>query len=497
MTVLYPQMEEQLTPRYLNLLMAHLDQCKDVCDVFGITSSLVPFSDKLGKVVGFTVRSHADPEDRKKEYEFEYDPYWDDGTDYDALYQNIDDEYGDSPKTKYPAIDNKVPDDDELIIGITKKWVNKMMSDLGICPFTAGPDLAGLPVGNVFYRVDRSNHFEDMYHQYWREVVRLERNNEKDMSTILLITPEFCLDNLELFDSFTTTLTQPLIPLEIENLLQLVFFHPQWCFRDGSARSGESEAANYARRSPWPMFNLLRTSQVRKAQKGIPTGLVYKQNEKTLQGIGTDKLETMLRLRDWSDIADLQVNRREYDALKIAQDFQATGVVRQEDMSLAHDATPAVNKVDRRQVDQGNLVKVVLQAMEKRLGKAAGQPMPLTGPETSATAMASDFLVEELNRIVSQEDSSAHDPISVTAAAGSDVETDELRRMKDNRLEEARKAIFEDLRASEKGSSRSPERFSTARDPITAALFGKGGVDAALAESDELFQEGMNPDNFF
>jgi hypothetical protein len=110
-----------------------------------------------------------------------------------------------------------------------------------------------------------------------KEVVRVEQTNEKQLSTTLLICPEFCMDNIEMFESFTNTLTQPLAALGVDELLQLVFFHPLWTFRDGGARFGEGAAANYARRSPWPMINILRTNQVRAAQKGIPTGLVYTQ----------------------------------------------------------------------------------------------------------------------------------------------------------------------------------------------------------------------------
>jgi hypothetical protein len=69
----------------------------------------------------------------------------------------------------------------------------------------------------------------------------------------------------------------------IESEIQLVFFHPKYQFRDGQARlNSESGAANFARRGPWPMINILRTPQVRAAQKGIPTGLVYKQNEEVI-----------------------------------------------------------------------------------------------------------------------------------------------------------------------------------------------------------------------
>jgi hypothetical protein len=58
------------------------------------------------------------------------------------------------------------------------------------------------------------------------------------------------------------------------------------------ARTGaEMGAANFARRSPWPMINILRTPQVRAAQKGVPTGQVYKQNEERLTAVGTTTLE--------------------------------------------------------------------------------------------------------------------------------------------------------------------------------------------------------------
>ena len=50
-------------------------------------------------------------------------------------------------------------------------------------------------------------------------------------------------------------------------------------------------AANFARRAPWPMINILRTPQVRAAQKGIPTGQVYQQNEERLSEVGTEVLE--------------------------------------------------------------------------------------------------------------------------------------------------------------------------------------------------------------
>lgn len=421
-------MESQLTPRYLNLVTAHLDTCKDVCDFFGILTTVQPYL-KDGRVQGFTVKSFRPPDHDPDKLQFEYDPFWDDGDDWS--YEGVDAEYeaeereaaaaavavgGEMPllstlstKPNYPDIVNKIPDDDEDILTVSKNWVAKICSDMGICPFTSGADQAGLPIGPVYYTIDRSTSMEDVYARYWKEVVRVEQQAERDLSTTLLIIPEFCIDNVEIFESFSTTLTQPLSALGIEDAIQLVFFHPHWSFRDGGERGiGEGMAANYARRSPWPMINILRTNQVRAAQKGIPTGLVYKQNEKTLSGVGVEKLETMLRLRDWSDIADVKVNRREMEALRVAQDFQQTGVILKEDTSFLNDATPATNKVDENQVEQGNLVNVVGEALEKRLGSALGSEIVrLSGPQTSAAIMASDFLLAELERII--DSGSQHD----------------------------------------------------------------------------------------
>jgi hypothetical protein len=100
-TVIYSELQNLIAeqPRFLNLLMAHLDSCKDVCDHFGITTSLVPFVPTNGtKVTGFTVKSFRNPDKLQKDDnnnnsnnsevdDLPYDPFWDDGTDFDNLYQ--------------------------------------------------------------------------------------------------------------------------------------------------------------------------------------------------------------------------------------------------------------------------------------------------------------------------------------------------------------------------------------------------------------------------
>lgn len=80
-----------------------------------------------------------------------------------------------------------------------------------------------------------------------------------------------------------------------------------------------------------------------------------------------------------------------------------TGIIKQEDASFANDATPAANKVDGNQIEKSDLVNVLQEALKKRLGKGHGSMKRLTGPETSAAIMASDFLLKELKIIVDSE----------------------------------------------------------------------------------------------
>merc|ERR1711862_98308 len=214
-----------------------------------------------------------------------------------------------------------------------------------------------------------------------KEVVLLQKaTSKKEHSTTLLITPNFALHNIELFENFSTTLTRILEPLAVEDLVQLVFFHPLWTFRDGMGdRMGKDRSATYARRSPWPMINLLRTSQVRTAQKGIPTGLVYQQNEKTLNKVGATPMERMLRLRNWDDLSNYKVDRKDIEALRIAKDWRESSSssskhnnniqeeIKKEDLSFINDNTPAIHNIHNKSVDGGNMVNIIKQALEKRL----------------------------------------------------------------------------------------------------------------------------------
>jgi len=195
---------------------------------------------------------------------------------------------------------------DDRVMADTKEWVRRVIADMNVCPFTVDPEKAGIPMGGVRYTISRAKSPDEAFLRFWQEVYALFSSSEKDMSTVLLVFPELDLfGNFELFEGYCEALNDGLCSSSMcmENQIQLVFFHPKYSFRDGQARvSTETGAANFARRGPWPMINILRTPQVRLAQKGVPTGIVYKQNEERLTAVGATVLEKMLFDRNWEGL---------------------------------------------------------------------------------------------------------------------------------------------------------------------------------------------------
>lgn len=193
---------------YVSKLMAHLDACKDVCDDFGINTIITPYIDTVSKVItGFTVKSFRNPystiggnfNDDPNEMRFAPDPFWDENEVWD--FSGLDDDEVLSEEEKrlksLPEIKDLIPQQDEVIIETSQKWVDRMMADLALCPFTASANKSGIPAGPVRYAVDRVKCMEEAYAAYWQEVCLIEGVGEGDVSTTLHILPEFCMNSVE------------------------------------------------------------------------------------------------------------------------------------------------------------------------------------------------------------------------------------------------------------------------------------------------------------
>jgi len=213
-------------------------------------------------------------------------------------------------------------DDDEIVLDITKKWVKAIIADFAVCPFTVEPERAGIPRGNVRYTVSRAKTLCEAYAEYWNEVSIMTAASEKDISTIILVFPEIELFgedyiNFEIYTDILDDIMAKGNPLELHKFLNNVYFHPSFKFKDKDSQvqfvfddNGEILGTtddivlphNYARRSPWPIINILRSPMVQSAQKGIPEGRIFEQNGQRLDAVGSDRLQVMLDSRNWDDL---------------------------------------------------------------------------------------------------------------------------------------------------------------------------------------------------
>ena len=107
-----------------------------------------------------------------------------------------------------------------------------------------------------------------------------------------------------------------------EKYVENVYFHPDFQFIDRDGQTvfifdddgnvvGTSDEmvtpVSYARRSPYPTVNILRSHMVETAQVGIPKGKIFYSNKARLEQIGTPKLQEMLDKRDWTDLNQVSI----------------------------------------------------------------------------------------------------------------------------------------------------------------------------------------------
>ncbi|KAG5187939.1 hypothetical protein JKP88DRAFT_347909 [Tribonema minus] len=373
-----PALADRIT---LQKLYNHLEQCQDCCEKFGAEVVLTPHPATSSSPAAFeflSVTGKAGSREGLDDYQFDYDPDWDDDWDIDTSLLGDDTE----DYSQISAL-TSVPDSDEEVLQISKEWNEAIIAGMGICPFAVDANRAGLPIGGIHYPVSKSDTAEFVYRDYWNQVEYLLSADVREVATTLMITPRFGLANVEAFDILTQTLTEPLELLGLEEDVQLVFFHPQHTFRDGQARLGDAGAANFARRSPFPMINILRTPQVRLAQRSVPTGLVYKQNEEVLEAIGAAPLQRMLEARDWSGLAGQRVDRRSASA-----DYYRTALKLQARMSPGTGALIEESEVDRVAAEAAAEVAAAAAAAQEAAAAAAAATEVAVAATAAATAAA-------------------------------------------------------------------------------------------------------------
>jgi hypothetical protein len=144
----------------------------------------------------------------------------------------------------------------EQVIATTRRWVEKAVIGLHLCPFAAAAYRRGL----VRYRVSEQRTPEGLVEDLEQELRRLATDDPLVCETSLLIHPHVLNDFFD-YNQFLDQADRTVAALGLAGELQIASFHPAYQF----AGSPPDDIANYTNRSPYPMLHVLREASVHRA----------------------------------------------------------------------------------------------------------------------------------------------------------------------------------------------------------------------------------------
>jgi hypothetical protein len=166
---------------------------------------------------------------------------------------------------------------DEIIYA-TRRWLEKSVIGLNLCPFAEHPYRANRVRFSVSEQRSASGLLEDLH----SELKLLDAASPLECETALLIHPWVLNDFIE-YNDFLEACDGAVVELGLEGRLQVASFHPQYQFAD----SQPDDIENYTNRSPYPLLHLLREASVEHAIAASgDTTQIYLRNMRTLRALG-------------------------------------------------------------------------------------------------------------------------------------------------------------------------------------------------------------------
>ena len=167
---------------------------------------------------------------------------------------------------------------DDEVLAATRHWLEKAVIGLNLCPFAK----AVYVKNQVWLVVSKARHADDLLEELDRELDLLVTTPAQELDTTLLIHPTLFADFLD-FNDFLEVADGVVAEHELEGVIQLASFHPQFQFEG----TEPEDIGNYTNRAPFAILHLLREESVERAVEAFPeAGLIFEQNIATLEKLG-------------------------------------------------------------------------------------------------------------------------------------------------------------------------------------------------------------------
>ncbi|WP_343203894.1 DUF1415 domain-containing protein [Luteimonas sp. MC1782] len=163
-------------------------------------------------------------------------------------------------------------------IGDTSRWLERAVIGLNLCPFAK----AVVTKGQVRMVLSEARDAASLLETLGVELLHLRDTPVEATDTTLIVHPHVLGDFLD-YNDFLEHADALVGELELEGVLQVASFHPQYQF----AGSAPDDIANFTNRSPWPTLHLLREDSVSRAVDAFPDpDAIVERNIRTLEDLG-------------------------------------------------------------------------------------------------------------------------------------------------------------------------------------------------------------------
>ena len=171
-------------------------------------------------------------------------------------------------------------------IADTRRWLERAVIGLNLCPF------AKAVVAKQQLRIVLSDAStpDALLAQLGEELLLLRDTPADQIDTTLLVHPDVLGDFLD-YNDFLEQADAPVDALELDGVLQVASFHPDYQF----AGSEPDAVENFTNRSPYPTLHLLREDSVSRAVDAYPDpDAIIERNVATLRALGVDGWHKLL-----------------------------------------------------------------------------------------------------------------------------------------------------------------------------------------------------------
>ena len=168
--------------------------------------------------------------------------------------------------------------DDDVYVRDTRRWVERAVIGLNLCPFAKAVHAKGL----VHYSVSAATDAAQVLADVRTELDALAAVDPGVRETTLIIVPH-CLQEFLDFNDFMGRAERSARKRGLEGVIQLASFHPHFRFEG----TDEDDITNFTNRSPYPVIHLLREESIDRAVQAFPhPESIYEANMDTLRRIG-------------------------------------------------------------------------------------------------------------------------------------------------------------------------------------------------------------------